>query len=64
MILLCFFFFSLVIFNNFFTIPVVTVNIKVNEDPAIPTDIPTIVACETILNVPNGAGNVIKILSS
>ena len=55
--------FFLVIFNNFFTIPVVTVNNKVNEDPAIPIGIPTIVACETICNVPNDAENPTKILS-
>ena len=64
MILLCFFFFFLVIFNNFFTIPVVTINIYVNEYPAVPTGIPTIVACETMLNVPNDGNNPMKILSA
>ena len=60
MILLCFIFLFLVIFNNFFTIPVVTVNINVNDDPAIPTGMPTIVASETILSVPNDADNPIN----
>ena len=63
-ILLCFFFFFLVIFNNFLTTPVVTVNIKVKDAPAIPTGIPTTVACETILNAPNDADSVIKSLSA
>ena len=40
-ILLCFFFLFLVIFNNFLTTPVVTVNIKVKDSPAIPAAIPT-----------------------
>ena len=62
-ILLCFFFFFLVIFNNFLTTPVVTVNIKVKDAPAIPTGIPTIVACDTILKVPNDTDSVIKGLS-
>ena len=63
-ILLCFFFFFLVIFNNFLTTPVVTVNIKVKDAPAIPTVIPTIVACDAILKVPNDADSVIKSLSA
>ena len=49
-------------FNNFLTIPVVTVNIKVKDAPAIPTGIPTTVACEAILKVPNDADSVIKSL--
>ena len=56
----CFFFFFLVIFNNFLTTPVVTVNIKVKDAPAIPTGIPTIVACDVIIKVPNDADSVIK----
>ena len=52
------------IFNNFLTTPVVTVNIKVKDAPAIPTGFPTIVACDTILKVPNDADSVIKILSA
>ena len=64
MILLCCFFFFLVTFKNFFTIPVFMVKINDNDDPAIPTGIPTIVACETMLNVPNDVDNVIKILSA
>ena len=44
--------------------PVVTVNIKVKDTPAIPTGIPTIVACDTILKVPNDADSVIKSLSA
>ena len=39
------------------------VNIKVKDAPAIPTDIPTTVACEAILKVPNDADSVIKRLS-
>ena len=63
-ILLCFFFFFLVIFNNFLTTPVVTVNIKVKDAPAIPTGIPTTVACDTILYAPNDPDSVIKSLSA
>ena len=59
-ILLRFFFFFLVIFNNFSTTPVVTVNIKVKDVPAIPTGIPTTVAFDTILKMPNDAVSVIK----
>ena len=63
-ILLCFFFFFLVIFNNFLTLPVVTVNIKVKDAPAIPPGIPTTVAREAILKVPNDADSLIKSLSA
>ena len=63
-ILLCFFLFLLAVFSNFCTIPVVRENNTVKEDPAIPTRIPTIVAWDTRLNVPNDADNVIKILSA
>ena len=52
------------IFNNVLTTPVVTVNIKVKDAPAIPTGIPTIVAYEAILKVPNHADSVIKRLSA
>ena len=62
-ILLCFFFLFLVICNNDLFIPVPIVNIKVKEEPAIPTGIPAIVACEAILNVSNDADKVINILS-
>ena len=62
-ILLCFFFF-LVIFNIVLTTPVVTVNIKVKDAPAIPTGISTIAACDTILKVPNDAESVRKSLSA
>ena len=41
--------------------PVVTVNVKVKDVPAIPTGIPTIVACDAILKVPNDADSVIKV---
>ena len=44
--------------------PVVTVNITVKDDPAIPTGIPTTVACDTILKAPNDADSVIKSLSA
>ena len=43
--------------------PVLIVNIKVKEAPAIPTVISTTAACEAILNVPNDADKVINILS-
>ena len=59
-----FLFFFFVTLNNFLTTPVVTVNIKVNEAPAIPTGIPTTVASETMLKVPNDADNAIKTLSA
>ena len=54
-------FFSLVIFNNVLNTPVVTVNIKVKDAPAIPAGILTTVAYEAILKVPNDADSVIKI---
>ena len=53
----------LVICNNDLLIPVPIVNIKVKEEPAIPTGIPTTTAYEAILNVPNDADKVINILS-
>ena len=56
-------FLFLVTFSNDLLIPVLIVNIKVKEVPVIPTGIPTIVACEAILNVPNNADKVINILS-
>ena len=56
--------FFLVIFNNVLTTPVVTVNIKVKDAPAIPAGIPTTVAYEAILKVPNDAHSVIKTLSA
>ena len=37
------------------------VNIKVKAPPAIPTGIPTTVAYEVILKVPNDADSVIKL---
>ena len=52
------------IFNHFLTTPVVTVNITVKDAPAIPTGIPTTVACDTILKGPNDADSVIKSLSA
>ena len=58
-----FLFSFLVTFSNDLRIPVPIVNIKVKEAPVIPTGIPTIVACEAILNVPNGTDRVINILS-
>ena len=61
---LCFFFFFLVIFNNVLTIPVVTVNIKVKDAPAIPAGIPTTVPYEAMLKVPNDAVSVTKTLSA
>ena len=58
------FFFFLVIFNNVLTTPVVMVNIKVKDAPVIPAGIPTTVAYEAILKVPNDADSVIKSLSA
>ena len=40
------------------------VNIKVKDAPAIPTGIPTTVAFEATLKVPNDADSVIKSLST
>ena len=48
-ILLCFFFLFLVTHNSDLFKPVPIVNIKVKEEPTIPTGIPTTVACEAIL---------------
>ena len=62
-ILLCFFFLFLVTRNNDLFKPVPTVNIKIKEEPAIPTGIPNTTAYEAILNVPNDAEKVINILS-
>ena len=56
------FFLFLVTFSNDLFIPVPIVNIKVKEEPAIPTGIPTTAAHEAILNVPNDANKVINIL--
>ena len=56
--------FSCDTFNNFLTTPVVTVNISVNDAPANLTGIPTAVACDTILKVPNDTDSVIKRLSA
>ena len=59
-----FLFFFLVIFKNVLTTPVVIVNIKVKDAPAIPAGIPTAVAYEAILKVQNDADSVIKTLSA
>ena len=59
----CFFFLFLVTFSKDLFIPVPIVNIKVKEEPAIPTGIPTTAAYKAILNVPNDADKVINILS-
>ena len=58
-----FLFSFLVTSNNDLFIPVLIVNIKGKEAPVIPTGIPTTVACEAILNVPNDAHKAINILS-
>ena len=60
----CFFFLFLITRNNDLFIPVPIVNIKVKEEPAIPTGIPTIAAYEAILNVPNDADKVIFYLNN
>ena len=54
----------LVIFNNVLTTPVITVNIKVKDAPAIPAGIPTTVPYEAILKLPNDADTVTKTLSA
>ena len=54
-----FFFLFLVTFSNDLFIPVPIVNIKIKEEPAIPTGIPTTATYEAILNVPNDADKVI-----
>ena len=56
--------FFLVIFNNVLTTPVVMVNIKVKDSPAITASIPTTVAYEAILKVSNDADSIIKTLSA
>ena len=61
--LFCYFFLFLVTRNNDLFTPVLIVNIKVKEAPAIPTGIPTTVACKAILKVPNDADKVINISS-
>ena len=58
-----FLFSFLVTFSNDLFIPVPIVNIKVKEEPAIPTGIPTTEAYEAILKVPNHADKAINILS-
>ena len=62
-ILLCFFFLFLVSCINDLFKPVPIVNIKVKEEPAIPTGIPTTAAYEAIINVLNDADKAINILS-
>ena len=57
----CFFFLFLVTHNNDLFIPVPIVNIKVKEEPAIPTGKHNTVAYEGILNVLNDADKVINI---
>ena len=59
----CFFFLFLFNCNSDLFMPVLIINIKVKEAPVMPTGIPTTVACEAILNVPNDANKVINILS-
>ena len=62
-ILSCFFFFFLVIFSNFLTIPVVREKIKVKLALAIPTGAPTALVNEIIDTPPLVALKAIKILS-
>ena len=59
----CFFFLFLVTFSNDLFIPVLIVNIKVKEEPAILTGKPNTDAYEAILKVLNDANKVINILS-
>ena len=62
-ILLCFFFFFLVTFTNFFIIPAVKENIKVKLSLAIPAGIPVKNLTEIILIRPLVADKTIKFLS-
>ena len=62
-ILSCFFFFFLVMFNNFLVIPVVKEKIKVKLALAIPTGAPTILVNKQIDTSPAVALKTIKILS-
>ena len=59
----CFFFFVLVVFNNFLTIPVVKEKIKVKLALAIPTGAPIILVNEIIDTPPVVVFKTIKILS-
>ena len=56
----CFLFLFSVTFSNDLFIPVPIENIKVKEEPAIPTGIPTTAAYEAMLKVPNDADKVIN----
>ena len=61
--LLCFFFLFRVVFNDFFTIPVVIENAKLKLALAIPTGAPTTVANNAIEMLPLAANKTIKDLS-
>ena len=58
-----FLFSFLVTFSNDLFIPVLIVNIKVKEEPAITTGKPNTVAYEAILYVLNATDKIINILS-
>ena len=45
--------------NSVLTTPIHAVNTNVNDVPAIPTGIPTTVACEAIIKLPNDADSTI-----
>ena len=62
-ILSCFFFFFLVIFNNFLTIPVVKEKIKIKLALPIPTGAPITLVNEIIDTPPVVTLKIIKILS-
>ena len=61
-ILLCFFLFFLVTFNNFFIIPVVKENVKVKLALANPTGIPTTLVKEIMLIPPDLVDKTMKVL--
>ena len=61
-ILLCFFFLFCVVFNNFFTVPVETENVRLRLVLAIPTDVPVTVANDSIEMLPLVADKTIKYL--
>ena len=63
-ILLCSFFFFFVALNIVLRTPIHAVNTNVNDAPAIPTGIPTTVACEAMLKLPNYADNTMNTLSA
>ena len=63
-IFICFFFLFLVVFNNFFTIPVDNENVRLRLALPIPTGVPITVANDAIETLPLVADKTIKDLSN